>query len=482
KSINLLGNTPITINGDTWRGFTSRRVRTAVYRREEHQRNVRGTLEERWRNCSASFFGVVLSFSDFRSWTEVGWAEMWSSETLLWIALALCAATGGSEVHYKRRGQEVTMDCGGVDQTKGLDWKHNKDLVLKMLARSGNTARGNAAVSKRAKLNSVNLRIPSVEVGDSGVYSCSGVDTRGHRDTKEHILHVVSASASPSDTVLFSTDVTLRCDVEGDSTAQVQWMKPSGAGPDGSPGNTVTLKSATLADAGKWTCQIKDNRGNEVEKIEQVINVVGPLEVLEEVKAHTGGSVQLPCSLPSLSGLRIEGVGWTREPPTDFQLPTVGKDLQWTNPPSGSRARFAAKPLSSNFTLTLTKVKPTDAGVYFCAVNVSGGTLKSQLTLKVEGGNAAAATVKSITTVGMWVWVAVAVAGVFLILLAVVIVLIYHRNRRMRRKVRKLRSVRQALTNRTYCQCDRPVRQPRPAGKKERPPPLPRYQYDVMNE
>ncbi|KAL6489505.1 hypothetical protein MHYP_G00032460 [Metynnis hypsauchen] len=399
---------------------------------------------------------------------------MLSSETLFWITLALCAATGGSEVFYKKLGQEVTMDCGGVDEKKDMDWKHNNDLIMKIFGRSGNTAKGKVALSKRARLNGVNLRIPSVEVGDSGVYSCSGFDTRGNRITRNHNLHVVSVSASPSDTVPISTDVTLSCDVGGESKAQVQWMKPPGDKPHGSPGKTVTLKSVTSADAGNWTCQIKDNKGNELEKIEQVITVLGPLQA-QNVSGLVKSTVQLPCSLPSLSGVRLEEVRWTREASTDFQLSTL-KSVS-----SSERFYFAVKPPSNNFTMTLTKLKPSDAGVYVCTVNVNGVTLRSQLTLNVEGGSAAV-TVKNSTPVGKWVWVAVAVAGGLLILLAVVIGLIYNRNRRMRRKVRKLRSVRQPLTNRTYCQCDRPVRQPRPAGKKERPPPLPRYQYDVMSE
>uniref|UniRef100_A0A3B4EAL8 Ig-like domain-containing protein n=1 Tax=Pygocentrus nattereri TaxID=42514 RepID=A0A3B4EAL8_PYGNA len=401
---------------------------------------------------------------------------MSSSETLLWITLALCAATGGSEVLYKKRGQVVMMYCGDVDTriTNYVEWKHNSVLVFKINTKRGGIIKGSAAVAKKAKPIGDSLKIPSVEAGDTGVYTCSGVDINGNQIKKEHKLHVVSVSVSPSDTVLIPSGVTLRCDVEGDSTAQVQWKKPSGAEHHGSPGNTVTLESVTLDDAGQWTCQIKDNGGKEVGKIEQVITVVGPLQAPEQVSGLTGGTVQLPCSLPILSSLTIDGVRWTHESPADFHLLNLTKV-------SSSKVKFAADPRSGNFTATLTKLKPSDTGVYVCTVDVKGQTRTKKLTLTVQGGTTAA-TVKDPTTVGLWVWVAVAIAGVFLILLAVVTTLIYHRNRRMRRKVRKLRSVRQPLTNRTYCQCDRPVRQPHPAGKKERPPPLPRYQYDVMSE
>ncbi|KAL6489506.1 hypothetical protein MHYP_G00032470 [Metynnis hypsauchen] len=401
---------------------------------------------------------------------------MLSSETLFWITLALCGATGGSEVFYKKLGREVTMDCGGVDEKKDMEWKHNTELVIKIFGRSGNAAKGKVALSKRARVNGVNLRIPSVEVGDSGVYTCSGFDTRGNRITRNHNLHVVSVSASPSDTVLIFTDVTLRCDVEGDSTAQVQWLKPPG---DKRHGKTVTLKFVTLADAGKWTCQIKDNTWNELEEIEQVITVVGLLQSPAEVIAPLGGAAHLPCFLPNPSSLRIMGGGWAREAPT-YHFLTLSRyisGLHWKDTDILPRVAFSQKQLTTNFTVTLENVQFADAGVYVCTVEFDGGhSLKTQLNLKVEEekGDVITTEVTNQTLVGssfwekpvlgvaLWFWFAVAVASFILIDLAVVIVLKHRRKKRRSFFIK--RTPRQPLHRRT-----------------EWPPPLPRPEPSAAN-
>ncbi|XP_036436287.1 CD4-2 molecule, tandem duplicate 2 [Colossoma macropomum] len=427
-------------------------------------RNVGGTV--------VLHYSVVLSFSDFRSWTEVGWAEMSSSETLLWITLALCAATGGSDVYYKKRGQEVTMDCAAIapKTTRDVEWKQGGVLVIKINIKSGSTSKGNAPLTKRARPNGYGLKIPSVEVGDSGDFSCSGFDARGYRITKEHKLHVVSVSVSPSDTVLISTNVTLRCDIKGDSTAQAQWIKPLSAEHYGSSGNTVTLNSVTSADAGKWICQIKDYTWNKVENIEQVINVVGPLQSPVEVTAPLGGAAQLPCFLSKPSGLHIVGGGWAKKAPTDLHFLTLSRNvsgLYWKDANILAQVAFSQEHLTTNFTVTLKNVRFADAGVYNCTVEFDGGqSLNTQLNLKVEGerGDARGSSFweKPVLGVALWVWFAVAAASFILIDLVVVIVL--KNCRKKRRTFFVKRTPRQPFPRRT-----------------EWPPPLPRPEHSAVN-
>ncbi|XP_017561512.1 hemicentin-1-like isoform X2 [Pygocentrus nattereri] len=393
---------------------------------------------------------------------------MSSSETLLWITLALCAATGGSEVLYKKRGQVVMMYCGDVDTriTNYVEWKHNSVLVFKINTKRGGIIKGSAAVAKKAKPIGDSLKIPSVEAGDTGIYICSGVDINGNQIRKEYKLHVVSVSVSPSDTVLISSGVTLRCDVEGDSTAQVQWKKPSGAEHHGSPGNTVTLKSVTLADAGQWTCQIKDNGGKEVEKIEQVITVVGLLQSPAEVTAPLGGAAQLPCFLPDPVSLRIMGGGWAREAPTDHFVTFSRKvsGLHWKDTDILSRVTFNQQELTTNFTVTLENVQLADAGVYVCTVDFDGGrSLKTQLNLMVEEERAVGSSFgeKRVLGVALWVWFAVAAVSFILIDLAVIIVIKHRRKKR-----------RTFFVKRTPRQ---------PIHRTEWPPPLPRPEHSAVN-
>ncbi|KAI4883703.1 hypothetical protein NFI96_031574 [Prochilodus magdalenae] len=404
-------------------------------------------------------------------------ADMSSSETLLWISLALCVATGGSEEFYKRTGEEVTMDCPNVDKktTRDVEWRHSGVLVTKINTKSGNVARGSAALASRVRADGMSMRIPAVQMGDSGDYSCSGFDAWGYRITRDHKLNIVSVSASPSDTVPIGTSVTLTCDVSGDS--QVEWLEVSGG-----THNKKTITRTSVSSAEQWNCLIKDKLGKEMKRIGVNITVVGPLTATDEVTVNEGANAQLPCNLENPGKLQITGGGWRREGPSTVQLASLAREtssLQWIN-----AARFDTQKNGQptiNFTVTLKKVKTDDAGVYVCSLNfLYGNSLEARLSLKVVGNSAATASGAGGSGGKLWIWISAGAGCVLLLVLAVIIVLIHRRNKHMRRRVRKLRSMRQPLTNRSYCQCARPARPSHPEGRGERPPPLPRYQYDEL--
>ncbi|XP_066538448.1 roundabout homolog 2-like isoform X2 [Hoplias malabaricus] len=303
----------------------------------------------------------------------------------LWISLTLFVAMGRSEVFYRKNGQEMIMDCGAADENLGIEWKHNNARIVKLTIR-GISSKGNSPLAQRTKLIGNKLKIFSVEISDFGLYSCIGKDASKREITIKHTLNVITVSVSPSNAVLTSTDVTLKCEISGDSKAQVQWMRPPGSEPYGSPGNTVTLNSVTLADAGKWTCQVKDIMGHVVQKIEEDIHVVGLLSS-EEIKAPVGGDVELTCFLPDLGGMRIVEGGWKREGSTDLHFPTLSRrsdDLRW-NRVQGSRVKFTDGQLSTNFTVTLNNVQPSDSGLYVCTLTFeSGKKLSTKVNLVVE--------------------------------------------------------------------------------------------------
>ncbi|XP_017561582.1 CD4-2 molecule, tandem duplicate 2 [Pygocentrus nattereri] len=307
-----------------------------------------------------------------------------ASVTYLWVCVALCAVTGRSEVFYKKSGDGVSMDCTDADGGKDIEWKHGKDLIGKITGRTGLLSKGSTDLARKAKINGIMLYISSVQASHSGTYTCIGHDATKKKVTVHHSLHVMSVSVSPSDTVLSSTDVTLRCDVGGESKAQVQWIKSPDVKPYGSP---VTLKSVTLADGGQWTCVVKE-KGKVLGAVEKTLSVTGPLVSPTEVTATPGGDAELPCSLPSPSGLHIMSGGWTSNYPSDLQFPGLARDasgLRW----NGTKLRFAFsdEQLSTNFTVTLRNVQLSDAGEYFCNLTFKDGkSLRTKLNLKVGKG------------------------------------------------------------------------------------------------
>uniref|UniRef100_A0A4W4FN59 Ig-like domain-containing protein n=2 Tax=Electrophorus electricus TaxID=8005 RepID=A0A4W4FN59_ELEEL len=407
---------------------------------------------------------------------------MSTSEIYLCIILALCVPKGGAEMFYRKSGQDVVMNCGDAAQNSDLEWKHSDELILRINGKSGRMMKGASSVAGKAKITGTKLVINLLGTKDSGLYSCTGQNKIGTKNTWQHKLHVVSVIASPADVVLDSTEVTLTCDIPEDSTVEVQWMRPPDLKPFGYHGKTVTLKSVSLADAGHWVCQVKDEQGVEL-NIGLDITVVGPLMSTEEIVVIPGDTAELPCFLPNLSVLTIIGGGWVRHPPngTDFlTLETQGKNLHWSDTNTMPRIMLFAQHLSTNFSVTLTNVQSADAGVYVCTLMFEGKEkLKANLRLKVEGEavSRSSKTFWEISVLGLklYAWVAIAAGSVILIILFVVIMFFYRRNKRMRRKVRKLKSMREPLTSRNYCQCNRTERPH--AGKREKPAPLPRTDY-----
>ncbi|XP_072536833.1 uncharacterized protein [Salminus brasiliensis] len=403
--------------------------------------------------------------------------KMAASETYLWICLALCVAMGGSAVLYKRSGEEVMLDCGNADQNKEFEWKFENDLIIKM-SKTGTQSKGNVAA--KAKVSGIKLKIPTLTTTDSGTYRCSGVDENKRTVKQEHTLHVVSVKASPSQMVMHSSNVNLSCEIPSSPKAEVRWIKP---------GSTVTyifnkvltLKSVNLTHAGTWICQI-----GKIEALMDLnITVLGPLKSTRNVSAGKGSSANLTCSVPNESAKYVSGGNWSCDHNNCPKLPTLSRDskgLKWNPGQTSSPVQSSVGQHGNftDFTVTLTKVSNEDKGTYVCSVTFQNGiTLNTQVVLNVvdvatEGGG--------LLGVGMWVWITAAAAFVLIIGLVVAITLIHQRNKRIKIKVRKLKSMRQPLTARNYCQCNRSERssQPHP-GKRERPPPLPRYQYEVMD-
>lgn len=379
------------------------------------------------------------------------------------------------------------MDCSGGDPKKAIEWKRGNVLLIGK-APSGTVRRGVMETTNRARIDGTTLKITQLKTSDNGVYTCNSYTYK---------LYVVSASANPS-SVLYSSETTLSCDVAGDFKGTFQWLE-SGSKPY-SQSKEVTVKNVTLDTARIWTCLIKNEKSKEIIRLDVNIGVVGPLNTPREVKTHEGGSAVLPCFLPTKSQLPITGGSWKRESHSDIRFPVLMRKqnaVQWNSTDvSIDKVTFTEQEVMTNFSVTLKKVKVADAGVYVCSLKFENGkALTSSLNLTVskrDGDDpdmdSRGSTVtknnmwnKRVWGMQLWVWIAVSASSFVLIGLVVIILLIHCRNKRMKKKMMKLKSMRQPHTSRNYCKCDRPVSQAG-TGKRGRPPPLPRHQYSSLNE
>ncbi|MCI4374711.1 hypothetical protein PGIGA_G00009080 [Pangasianodon gigas] len=382
---------------------------------------------------------------------------MFRSKNILWITFAFCVTTGHCEDVYQQSGTDVKMDCPGAKTNADIEWKLNNVLVLG-ISRTGRERKGSSHVSPRARIERTSLKITAVKSEDSGVYTCS---------TTKHTLYVVSARANPS-SVLYSTDTNLNCDVPKDFKGTICWTAPDSKLCSGN--KDVTVKSVTSDNAGSWTCHIKNEKEEEKFKLDVTITVVGPLNTTEEVATYEGDTAVLPCFLPAPSTLPITGGSWTSETASDISFPALMRTnsvVKWNSTGvSTDKVTFTDQHLNKYFNVTLKRVKHDDAGVYVCSLVFEGGkSLSAKLNLTVlkrEGatpdngsGGSNVIWYTPVWGVQLWIWVAVAVSTVVLVGLVVITVLIYCRNKRMKRKMKKLKSMQQSLTSRDYCKCGR---------------------------
>uniref|UniRef100_A0A8C1Q625 CD4-2 molecule, tandem duplicate 2 n=1 Tax=Cyprinus carpio TaxID=7962 RepID=A0A8C1Q625_CYPCA len=316
---------------------------------------------------------------------------MATCKILFFLFLALYISCGKCDVFYKRVGDEVSMNCGAPSNSD-TEWKFDNVLIFNVKGKTGAKLKGPSHIVLKASTNGENLKVSRLGTRDSGNYICSYSGS-----VKEHNVYVVSVFAKPGPVLVQSSNAELHCDITGNSNTQVQWLRPPNGQKHNEKSQVIQLKSVTSKDAGQWTCQVKDDLTLSV-----TLTVVGCDICLEK------------CEYPT--------------------------------------------------------VQHRDAGKFVCTVEFEGGaSLSVEMTLTVldkhsgkvfTKGKGKTPSVKEILTknvygIELWVWIAVGASSVVLIGLIVVTVLVRQRNKRMKERVRKLRSMRQPLTAKDYCRCKR---------------------------
>ncbi|XP_051575471.1 roundabout homolog 3-like isoform X1 [Myxocyprinus asiaticus] len=392
----------------------------------------------------------------------------------LWISSGEC-----DDVFYRHAGGDISLKCG-VHPDSDLEWKFNDARIFSIFGKKGTRWKGTSKtvahiISKAHVIGNI-LKLSKLETRDSGVYSC-------RQSGEKYTVRVVSVFAEPP-IASPGSDVELHCNIEGEPQTEVHWLSPLGQQYSKSD-QVISLKPVTSNDEGKWTCQVKDL------KIDVTLAVVG-LQT-KDVEVPQGGNIVLPCSLSnSTSSPRVVSGNWNADHLSTVSFPALensyAKGLQW-NGKNSSKVRFTSGQLGTNFDINLINVQRSDEGKFVCTVEFEGGLKQTAETmLKVVAGPSVASVkgpgqgpwTKDVLGVQLWVWVAVGASSLVLIGLIILTVLVQQRNKQIQRRVRKLRSMRQPLTAKDYCQCNRSEREV-VLGKRVRPVPVSRQQCKTHN-
>ncbi|XP_077065965.1 fasciclin-2-like isoform X3 [Siphateles boraxobius] len=388
---------------------------------------------------------------------------------LFFLLLALCTLSGKCDVLYQQVGGEIYMKCGEkLPPNSNVEWQLDNVQIVYINGKTGTTRKGGSHIKDKVRVSDGTLKVPNLETRDSGVYTCVQTGT-------QYTLHVVSVFAKPGTVLLQSSKAELHCNITGNPAAEVQWLNPTNVQTKGTK-QVLPLDSVTSNDHGKWTCLVKDDL-----KISLKLTVVGLLT--EPVEVSEGGEIVLPCSLSQSVSQRVVGGKWEADQHhTDFPtlMNSESKGLHW-NGENSTKVKFTSGQLSTNYDVTLINAQRSDEGDYTCTVKFDGElelTAKTNVTVvaKPSGGGT---WTKDVFGLQMWIWIAIGGSSVVLVGLVFVIVLVQRRNKRMKKRVKKLRSMRQPLTAKDYCQCNRAETEVE-LGQRERPLPVHRQQCNPL--
>lgn len=382
-----------------------------------------------------------------------------NKHTCLFSLVVLCLGSVRCEEFYEQQGKIAKLPCVGAVQ-----WEYSSALIIRE-DKAGRTFKGPALMKDRAKMKGGALEISGLVSADAGTYTCE------HRSVPpiKHQLYVISVSSSPVSPLLQGTQAELRCQVSGVSKVKPLWFRPDGTVVKTSEAGSSTLQPVDLADGGTWACQIKPER-----KINLPITVLG-LSSTPALTARPGESVVLRCDLSQsgpVGSLGFQEGGWERLSPSPARLLSLQKradgQLFWNSTDEQRRGlQFSKEKLDGNLSVTLKTVTVQQSGKYQCFLKFKDrGNVTAQVSLEVKGQsvgtnhgrgtNGDQPNSKGVFLgLSLWVWLAIGVGCLILIVLIVITVYLNQRNKKMKRRARKLRSMRQPLTARDYCQCNR---------------------------
>ncbi|KAM8927903.1 basement membrane-specific heparan sulfate proteoglycan core protein [Pelodytes ibericus] len=216
------------------------------------------------------------------------------------------------------------------------------------------------------KVQGGDLRIPNLERGNAGVYTCRGVSRFGQvQDSGKLVVQVLPKVRinirTSVQTVLVGNSVEFECLAIGDPRAKVTWSKVGSRMPPDLLVNEGVLKIEQVkqSDAGQYRCTASNDVGEVQSHVILHVQSVPQISAHPEMKEITTGSTAVfPCLA---SGFPVPEINWTK---LEGDLPRDAK--------------------IENNVLTIPSVKPEDAGTYVCTAANRQGRVTAFSMLKVR--------------------------------------------------------------------------------------------------
>lgn len=211
---------------------------------------------------------------------------------------------------------------------------------------------------------SQNLTISGITASNSGVYNCyvTGLcNSLNSVMANLTVLPVTVITIQPlSQEVSIGSPVTFTVNANGSSLAY-QWQKDGvslsdGGNISGSTTNVLYISSATVSDAGAYTCIVTGSCGSSVSDL-----------------------ANLKVNVPSVIITHPSGMALCEGQTAVFSLTATGVNLSYQWRKDGIPVNDLAGKISGSATtnLTISAVSSSDAGVYTCVVSGDGGILNS---------------------------------------------------------------------------------------------------------
>ncbi|XP_027145831.1 hemicentin-1 [Larimichthys crocea] len=269
----------------------------------------------------------------------------------VYVRPSIRRSEGDSDDVAVTKGGDVTLQCAaeGVPRP-AVTWLKDGRPIM---------GQHGAKVLNEGRL----LQIKDAKVSDTGRYTCIAVNVAGQADSKHDIsVHVppsiIGQIKVPENvSVVVKNPVALSCEASGIPLPTITWLK------DGRPikasssvrvlsgGRSLRLMHAAVEDAGRYTCIVSNNAGEERKNFD--LDILVPPSIVDEgtvvdTKVKEKHNITLTCEA---SGNPVPDIKWLKDgqllvPDRRHQVLSHGRFLQISGAQVADTGRYSC--LASN--------------------------------------------------------------------------------------------------------------------------------------